>query len=608
MKSIFSIKNKIFFTYSILVIFVLIATVFMTNQMTRRISIDNATKTSERELALITNNLDSKISHIFDYIISVAVDPQVVATLKKYPAPPHTAAEQYYLRVSLSKVVGSIMGINRNIDMWDLIALNDSFFGVSGYNTSPAAQALGENYFTKVNRTKGTVIQGPYFVNGGFPNSPAVPKFVVSKAIVDLDNMETLGYAAFFVKETSFASIFEENMPANTESKFYILDENNTVLSSSEKVMIGKNFLVGEHLSESDLSRLHQNGTIIAQNGNDGMLYTSTTYQRMNWRVIDAVPLDSLLTGQAAINRFAVLMGVAACAFSLLLSFFLSRTLSKPILILSKAMEQVSHGNLNQSVAIRSNDEIAVLYVGFNNLMEKVNSLLEENYYEQEEKNKYQFQLLQSQIKPHFLYNTLETIKSLVDLGLNHTASEAISAIAFFYRISLNNGSDIISVQKELELSKQYMYIQKLRYHEYFDYRITACDGLENCYIPKLTLQPILENAIYHGIKEKQEKGMIDVHIEAQDHDLIFTVTDNGVGMSENALREIQNSVQAPTDGNSRSFGLGSINRRIQLLYGKHYGITIDSQIHRYTKVTLTIPQKAFMSSSGDEAVLRGKE
>ena len=608
MKSVSSIKNKIFFTYSLLIICVLILTTMITNQMSMRVSIDNATKTSERELALITNNLDSKISHIFDYIISVAVDPQVVATLKKYPTPPKASAEQYRLRASLSKVVGSIMGVNRNIDMWDLSALDNRFFGVSGYNTSPAVREMGENYFTETNRTKGTVIRGPFLVNEGLPSSPVIPKFVVSKAIVDLDSMETLGYVAFFVRETSFASIFEENMPANTESKFYVLDENNTVLCSSEKNMIGRNFLAGEHLSESDLSRLYQDQTVIARNGNDGMLYTSTTYQRMSWRVIDAVPLDSLLTGQAAINRFAVLMGVAACAFSLLLSFFLSRTLSKPISVLSKAMEQVSHGNLNQSVAIRSNDEIAVLYVGFNNLMEKVNSLLEEIYYKQEEKNRYQFQLLQSQIKPHFLYNTLETIKSLVDLGLNQTASEAISAIAFFYRISLNNGSDIISVQKELELSKQYMYIQKLRYHEYLDYRINACGGLENCYIPKLTLQPILENAIYHGIKEKQEKGMIEIRIESRDHDLIFTVTDNGVGMSEAALRELQGSIQASTGGNTRSFGLRSINRRIQLLYGKQYGIAVDSQIHHYTTVTLTIPQKTFLPASEDGAVLRGKE
>jgi len=600
LKNVFSIRYKIFIIYSLLIICILLFTSVITNQMTSNTSVENAVETSERELALIINNLDAKITHIYDYATTVAVNPDVIAMLKKYKTPPQTASAQYQLRTTLSKSVNSILGINRNVAMWDLVALDNKFFGASGYNLTPTILALGTDYFTHTNQKNSCVIQGPYLVKENFPNNPVVPKMAVTKSVVDLENLETIGYVAFFVNESSFAAIFEKNMPPDTQTNFYVLNENNIVLSSSEKDLIGTDFSIGEHISSERYNELCQTGNMIlpGTSGNADILYTAKIYEGTNWRVINAVPLNSLLQGQEAVNRFTLMIGILACVITLVLSFWVSYTISKPIHTLSNAMARVSKGDLNQTVITHSKDEMAILYTGFNNLTKKVRALLDEVYQKQEEKNQYQLQLIQSQVKPHFLYNTLETIKSLVDLDLNETASEAISAMAVFYRISLNNGNDIISIQNELELCRQYLYIQKLRYQEYLDYRIEKCEGTENWCISKLTLQPILENAIYHGIKEKHTKGLIVIQLKNFEDHLIFSVIDNGVGMDSETLKNLQNSLGASCENEHlRSFGLSSVNRRIQLLFGKEYGIRIESVLHHYTKVMLTIPKEPYFPS-----------
>ena len=229
MKNVFSIRYKIFIIYSLLIICILLFTSVITNQMTSNTSVENAVETSERELALIINNLDAKITHIYDYATTVAVNPDVIAMLKKYKTPPQTASAQYQLRTTLSKSVNSILGINRNVAMWDLVALDNKFFGASGYNLTPTILALGTDYFTHTNQKNSCVIQGPYLVKENFPNNPVVPKMAVTKSVVDLENLETIGYVAFFVNESSFAAIFEKNMPPDTQTNFYVLNENNIV-------------------------------------------------------------------------------------------------------------------------------------------------------------------------------------------------------------------------------------------------------------------------------------------------------------------------------------------------------------------------------------------
>ncbi|SCG93415.1 Probable sensor-like histidine kinase YehU [uncultured Ruminococcus sp.] len=573
----------------------LIVTAILINTVSTTVNVNNALGSARREQALIINNLNTKITHIQDYAVSVAVDPRVIAEAKEHPSPPVEEAKRYKLRLELNKIIGSIMGLNRNVYMWDLVAADNSFFGVSGYDMSEIEALLSDEYFTQVRKNWGVSISGPYQLHN--KGERTTPVFLVTKPVVDLDSRTVYGYVMFVIKESNFASIFENNMPQNVESSFYILNEEEIVISSSDKTIITQNIQKIGTFSEAELKVLYEKGSLTKNVGGQEMLYTISQELKdpVQWTVISCQPLDSLLIGQKILNKWILVIGTVACLVALFISYIIARSLSRPIMELASTIHDAAEGNLSQKANRQSAGEIEILYEGFNNLMNAVNRLLRRVYQEQEEKSEYQFHLIQAQIKPHFLYNTLEMIKSLIDLEKGETASQCISAMASFYRLSLNRGNDIISVYDEVKLSQQYMYLQKLRYIEYLDYRFNIPEELTKYQLPKMTLQPILENSIYHGIKEKQEEGIVEIELTEHGDSLRFVIVDNGIGMTKEMLSHLQQTIKSSSDleesESPKSFGMASVNRRLKLLYGENYSFVIESEYGEFTKVTILIPK-----------------
>ncbi|WP_158662547.1 cache domain-containing sensor histidine kinase [Massiliimalia timonensis] len=573
----------------------LIVTAILINTVSTTVNVNNALGSARREQALIINNLNTKITHIQDYAVSVAVDPRVIAEAKEHPSPPVEEAKRYKLRLELNKIIGSIMGLNRNVYMWDLVAADNSFFGVSGYDMSEIEALLSDEYFTQVRKNWGVSISGPYQLHN--KGERTTPVFLVTKPVVDLDSRTVYGYVMFVIKESNFASIFENNMPQNVESSFYILNEEEIVISSSDKTIITQNIQKIGTFSEAELKVLYGKGSLTKNVGGQEMLYTISQELKdpVQWTVISCQPLDSLLIGQKILNKWILVIGTVACLVALFISYIIARSLSRPIMELASTIHDAAEGNLSQKANRQSAGEIEILYEGFNNLMNAVNRLLRRVYQEQEEKSEYQFHLIQAQIKPHFLYNTLEMIKSLIDLEKGETASQCISAMASFYRLSLNRGNDIISVYDEIKLSQQYMYLQKLRYIEYLDYRFNIPEELTKYQLPKMTLQPILENSIYHGIKEKQEEGIVEIELTEHGDSLRFVIVDNGIGMTKEMLSHLQQTIKSSSDleesESPKSFGMASVNRRLKLLYGENYSFVIESEYGEFTKVTILIPK-----------------
>lgn len=590
-----SMQNKIFCWSSLLILISLIVTAILINTVSTTVNVNNALGSARREQALIINNLNTKITHIQDYAVSVAVDPRVIAEAKEHPSPPVEEAKRYKLRLELNKIIGSIMGLNRNVYMWDLVAADNSFFGVSGYDMSEIEELLSDEYFTQVRKNWGVSISGPYQLHN--KGERTTPVFLVTKPVVDLDSRTVYGYVMFVIKESNFASIFENNMPQNVESSFYILNEEEIVISSSDKTIITQNIQKIGTFSEAELKVLYGKGSLTKNVGGQEMLYTISQELKdpVQWTVISCQPLDSLLIGQKILNKWILVIGTVACLVALFISYIIARSLSRPIMELASTIHDAAEGNLSQKANRQSAGEIEILYEGFNNLMNAVNWLLRRVYQEQEEKSEYQFHLIQAQIKPHFLYNTLEMIKSLIDLEKGETASQCISAMASFYRLSLNRGNDIISVYDEVKLSQQYMYLQKLRYIEYLDYRFNIPEELTKYQLPKMTLQPILENSIYHGIKEKQEEGIVEIELTEHGDSLRFVIVDNGIGMTKEMLSHLQQTIKSSSDleesESPKSFGMASVNRRLKLLYGENYSFVIESEYGEFTKVTILIPK-----------------
>ena len=203
---------------------------------------------------------------------------------------------------------------------------------------------------------------------------------------------------------------------------------------------------------------------------------------------------------------------------------------------------------------------------------------------------KAEFQLLQSQINPHFLYNTLDAIIWLAEGGHQKQVVQMVGSLSEFFRTSLNQGKDIITVREEMQHARSYLEIQQMRYQDILRYEIVVAEELMDCLIPKITIQPLVENALYHGIKNKRGLGTIQISGIREGNLAVLQVNDDGIGMEEERLARVREGIRnhAPTD--SGIYGLYNVNERIRLNFGEAYGITIDSTYGKGTSIRICLP------------------
>ena len=200
---------------------------------------------------------------------------------------------------------------------------------------------------------------------------------------------------------------------------------------------------------------------------------------------------------------------------------------------------------------------------------------------------KAELRALQAQINPHFLYNTLDSIGWMCEEERTREAVEMVNALAKLFRISISKGHEIITVEKELEHARSYLKIEKFRYKEQFSYSFDVEEDCLKYYCNKITLQPIIENAIYHGLDRMVDEGEIRISVKSRENHLIFVVEDNGIGMTEEQCREILEG----TCGDKTGIGIRNVNNRIKIYFGEEYGIQIYSELDEGTRVTITMPK-----------------
>lgn len=293
------------------------------------------------------------------------------------------------------------------------------------------------------------------------------------------------------------------------------------------------------------------------------------------------------------INQFLILCSVLTVALVLaaaVVTFLIARGILQPIQELCDATEKVGEGDFAVRAQIRSRDEIAALGRAFNNMAENMQSLIDQVREDEEKMRKLDLRLLQEQINPHFLYNTLDTIVWLIESNETDQAVDMDITLSNFFRLVLSKGKEFISIREEEEHIRNYLEIQEMRYHDILEYNIQIDQSIYDHQIPKLTLQPLVENALYHGIKYKRAKGYIHIHGEKDGDRILLTVRDNGVGMDAEELEVLRREISRPCQETEKGFGLANVNERIHMYFGKEYGLEIRSARGKGTIVKVTIP------------------
>ena len=318
-------------------------------------------------------------------------------------------------------------------------------------------------------------------------------------------------------------------------------------------------------------------------------LVTRTDMKTTGWTLVSMVPYKSVMAETMAISGVMILAVVITLIVTLLLLNRILTGVVKPLKKLEKYMVQVNPDNMDQRMEIITDDEIGHLSMKFNQMMDRIRNLKEQVIEEQEDKRKYELQALQAQINPHFLYNTLDSIIWMAETNDSNIVAMT-EALAKLFRISLNKGNEEISLERELEHVKNYLIIQSMRYADKFTYEILVEPGVERCRTIKLILQPIVENCIYHGIKKKRGTGKITIRAYRREQNLIIEVSDDGCGMPEEICRKILSDEIESENISGSGIGVKNVNERIQLRFGKKYGLSYSSEEGVGTTVTYVLP------------------
>lgn len=301
--------------------------------------------------------------------------------------------------------------------------------------------------------------------------------------------------------------------------------------------------------------------------------------------------------------EISVIAFVAVLLLIVFISHYIPLSISRPITELVEVTQQVSQGNLQVRSHVNTGVEAKQLSESLNTMIDKINALLEQVKKEQIRIRKAEFELLQAQINPHFLYNTLDTIIWLAESDEQKQVVHMVESLSDFFRTSLNQGKDIISIKEEIQHVRSYLEIQQMRYQDILEYEIDVPEEFYQNTIPKITVQPLVENALYHGIKNKRGKGKITVRGYREDSFFILEVRDNGIGMQTERLVQVRNALLYKQLAESKVYGLYNVNERIRLNCGEEYGLRISSTYQEGTTVKILLPDADSGLTSPEEEI-----
>lgn len=320
--------------------------------------------------------------------------------------------------------------------------------------------------------------------------------------------------------------------------------------------------------------------------GSDVVLYYTSTYT--GWKIVNAIPFNNLMNNIASLRNAVLIISVLCIFVVVILSVVISDRITKPLQKLKDAMRRVQDGDMNTYFYSEGFDEVKTLSNGFNSMLDEMNMLIANLLKEEKEKRKALINSLQAQVNPHFIYNTLNTVKCLARKYNADDIRELVTALVNLLQESISNPNEMMALAKELENVKSYLKIQQYRYNDSFRYFISTDEDLPDIKVPKLIIQPIVENAIFHGIEPKGTRGTLSINICKSENNIVIKIIDDGVGFSRkgSSLRKLSGD-----EMKFKGIGIKNVDERLKLYYGAGYGLTLFSIRGCGTTVELRIPK-----------------
>ena len=573
-----SIRTSIIFSFAVLIVFSLMIFLVLSLRFTRETVLENSTEYTSQLIGQVNNDIDSYIGYMENISVIVADNSDVW---------------DYLLGKELTKereqeLAERILGVFRTItdtrnDIVNIALLprkREALINEGKARLNPFIDISKLSWYQEAVAAGGeTVISSSHVQNVIYGNYDWV--VTLSRNISRKGDPEAGG--VFFV-DLNYSAISDlcERLSLGNRGYIYILDETGGIVYHPQQQLIYsgmKNELITEVMETEESSFLTE----------DGRLYTVSRSEHTGWIVVGVSMVSELMYRADAARKIYLVIALALFLAALALAYLLSDEMTKPIKALEKSMKEVEKGNFAHAVLdVREENEIGHLSRNFNMMTEEIKNLMEQRDREQQIKRRSELKALQSQINPHFLYNTLDSIIWMAEWGKNQEVVRMTSSLAKLLRRSISNEQEIVTVAEEVEYTETYLTIQKMRYKDKLEYEILVEPEVMKEKVIKFILQPLVENAIYHGIKYKEGKGLIRIWGFLQEAQMILLVQDDGKGMEAEVLEHIFE--KHTRDTRSNGVGLNNVNERIQLYYGEEYGISFRSIPGKGTEAAIVLP------------------
>lgn len=371
-----------------------------------------------------------------------------------------------------------------------------------------------------------------------------------------------------------------------------IVDDDDRIVYTSDK---------NQYSYESDSYNLIKElifGSANAVIDDNSMVANINTISGTRWRIATFQNVNAIDEAMKRAFYIGVILVVVTMAVTVVVAYFVARNISTPLKRLDDAIIEFQDGNYDVKVEVQGQKEVQIVTKGYNEMIDKIQELMKEVVDEQEGKRHAELTVLQSQINPHFLYNTLDCMIWLAEENRNEDLVETVNALSTYFRVSLSKGKEFIPISEELKHINSYLLIQKMRYNNAYDFNISCEESVEDVKIMKLILQPLVENAIYHGIDKDDEESYINIDVKRHGKHVVLSVKNSGYGITERKINEIYKAMEV---GNEKgSVGMKNVYRRIKLFYGEMAKFVIESELDESTTMSIWLP----MNDLGEEGDL----
>ena len=589
-----SIKHKILiFFYGLLIIMSVILGVYA-YLISHSYVISKVSSSNINVLRQINTSINFLQKDIVDISTYLAIDPIVLSNLKKKQESSESASEnQFYIGNSM-EFITNIIASKDYISCIMLYGNRSIPIYYQFTDTSTGANNTSAIKSTDIYKKAASMGGAPlWFImdsdDNTFIQNNAFRKIALCRIIKDYPRRDVTGFMIIGINESIIRELYMKNIQ-DESSSFMILDESGQIVSQG-----GPDISGGIRLNSPFIRTAEESveGYIIDKISGREMLIAYSKDNVLGWKLFYAVPVGALTREVKSIKTFTVFVILACLFISLPLILLISSFLTAPIKRLLESMKNFQKGNFNEKVDFKYSDEIGKLGEGYNNMVTSIRELIRRTYMLQLKEREAELNALQAQINPHFLYNTLDTIYWKSQKRGETEISEMIFSLAKLFRLSLNRGKGLTTVASEKELIEHYLSLQKMRFKEKLNYRIEIDGSILPYIIPKLIIQPFVENAILHGLEKKEGGGTVKIQGRLEGDMIHFTVEDDGVGISRESLDKILQSEKESNinmSGSSGGYAVRNVDERLKLNFNNNYTLDFVSNSGTGTRVDIIIP------------------